>query len=85
MTDKIIEAFTEHSRNMRQGALAHIETMKPLDGARIAIAMEDVLNDPKETLQSLVRLVQDARLSVVDVCYPPKKTEEKAGAAEMQS
>jgi hypothetical protein len=70
-----------HKRDMRQGALAHIERMKPLDSARIAIAMEDILNDPEETIHALAKLVQDARLSVVDVCYPPKKTEEKARAA----
>ena len=70
-----------HKMDMRQGALDHIERMKPLDSARIAIAMEDILNDPEETIHALAKLVQDARRSVVDVCYPPKKTGEKASAA----
>ena len=81
MIDPIITTIDEHRRVMRQGALAHIKTMKPLDGARIAIAMEDVLNDPEETINTLVRLVQEARLSVVNVCYPPIAEEEKASAA----
>jgi len=81
MIDKIIETIDEHRRFMRQGALAHLETMKPLDGARIAIAMEDVLNDPEETINALVKLVQEARLSVVNVCYPPIAEKEKASAA----
>lgn len=81
MIDEIIETIDEHRRFMRQGALAHLETMKPLDGARIAIAMEDVLNDPEETINTLVKYVQDARLSMVNVCYPPKAEEEKASAA----
>ena len=81
MIDPIITTIDEHRRVMRQGALAHIKTMKPLDGARIAIAMEDVLNDPEETINALVKLVQEARLSVVNVCYPPIAEKEKASAA----
>jgi hypothetical protein len=81
MIDPIITTIDEHRRVMRQGALDHIEMMKPLDGARIAIAMEDVLNDPEETINALVKYVQGARLSVVNVCYPPIAEEEKASAA----
>tara|TARA_R110002012_G_scaffold258257_1_gene438683 strand:- start:239 stop:493 length:255 start_codon:yes stop_codon:yes gene_type:complete len=70
MMGDLAKQFRAHTAQMKELAFKHNEELKAIDSQRVAILLEDILNDPKGAIRELAAFVANERVSMINLCYP---------------